>query len=110
MDEIQKTKNYFPFVMGASLVLSFTIFGLFYYYAQSINTRDILSVTGSAKAQVTSDQAKLVISLSRMSLSTELSKTSDDIQSDLLSVEKLLTSYGLDKKNFIETPLSINQI
>ncbi|MFH0775986.1 MAG: SIMPL domain-containing protein [Patescibacteria group bacterium] len=96
-------------VIGLALILSATIFGGFYYSAQSANTNDILSVTGSAKTQVTSDQAKLVVALSRTAPVSELATANQKLASDLASVLDLLKKEGVEDSSIVKTPVSMNQ-
>jgi hypothetical protein len=71
-------------ITGLALVIAALIFGWFYYSAQSVaNNKDSLSVTGSAKVQVTSDQAKLVIALTRIVASSDLASGYSGVAHDL---------------------------
>ena len=76
-------ENRSTYIIGLALVLSATVCGLFYYYAQQASDRNMLSVTGSAKTHVTSDQAKLVVGLSRMVSIGDLSTGYATIARDL---------------------------
>lgn len=98
-------------VIGASLIISALVFGCLYYYAQSsANNKDSLSVTGSTKTHVTSDQAKLVISLSSIALGTELSNGYKSIANDLNLTRDLLKKSGVASTDIIEGPVLMNQV
>ncbi|MFH0834686.1 MAG: SIMPL domain-containing protein, partial [Patescibacteria group bacterium] len=86
-----------------------TIFGGFYYSAQSVNNTDILSVTGSAKTRVTSDQAKLAVSLSRTAPVSELSEANTKLANDLVSILDLLKKEGIEDSAIVKTPVATNQ-
>lgn len=97
------------FIMAIALILAAAVFGLFYYYGQLANTKDVLSVTGSAKTNVTSDQAKLVISLSRVATISSLSYGYGQIASDLSLTKTMLQNSGLEASAITESPVSMYQ-
>lgn len=105
----QETKQ-LGLIIGGSLVASFLIFGLFYYYGQSASSADALSVTGSAKTHVTSDQAKLVISVSRIVGASALSSGYSSVARDISLSRELLRRENVDEKNLTESPVSTNTI
>jgi uncharacterized protein len=98
------------FIVGGSLVVSFGLLGLFYYSAQAAATRDALSVTGSAKTQVTADQVKLIIAMSRIVPASALSGGYASIARDLALSRTLLKSEGVTDELIVESPVSANQI
>lgn len=98
------------FVIGSALVLSALVFGFLYYSGQSVTGKDVLSVTGSAKTRVTSDQAKLVVSLSRVAPVSTLSAGYNNIASDLSLVRELLKKEGIAATDIIESPVSMGQM
>jgi hypothetical protein len=97
------------FIIGIALILAAAVFGLFYYYGQLANTKDVLSVTGSAKTNVTSDQAKLVISLSRTVAISDLSYGYGQISSDLSLTKAMLQNAGVEASAITESPVSMYQ-
>lgn len=107
---MNNTKNSPSVVTGVALIISAVVFGSFYYMAQSSASKETLSVTGSAKTHVTSDQAKLVIFLSRIAFSNDLSNGNKSIANDLALTEDLLKKSGIDTANIIESPVSMNQM
>jgi len=104
-----EAKNFSINFIGIALIVSAVIFGSFYYYAQLANTKDVLSVTGSAKTKVTSDQAKIVISLARTASVSNLSYGYSQIANDLKLSEKLLTDAGINAADIVESPVSMYQ-
>lgn len=97
-------------IIGGSLVASFFIFGLFYYNGQSVANSDVLSVTGSTKTHVTSDQAKLVISVSRIVPAGALSSGYASVARDISLSRELLRRENVDEKSIAESPVSTNTI
>jgi len=104
-----KAKDFSINFIGIALIISAIVFGSFYYFAQLANTKDVLSVTGSAKTKVTSDQAKLVVSLSRTAVISKLSLGYADIANDLALTKKLLEDSGIDSSIIVESPVSMYQ-
>jgi hypothetical protein len=96
-------------VTGAALVVAAAVFGACYYFAQSSSAKDALSVTGSAKTTVTSDQAKIVIALSRTVASDKLSDGYAGIARDLALTEGLLKNSGVAQADMVESTVSMNQ-
>ena len=97
-------------ILGVALIISAFTFGKLYYSAQSVNSKDVLSVTGSAKTRVTSDQAKLIISLSRTAVTPDLSPGYKDLAGDLKAAHAFLKKSGVADETVIESPISANQI
>ncbi len=98
-------------IMGVALIISALVFSGFYYSAQStVNNKDSLSVTGSTKTHVSSDQAKLVISLSSVAPATDLASGYKSIASDLNLTRELLKKSGVLSTDIVEGPVSMNQI
>ncbi len=97
-------------VTGIAMIAAAAIFGSFYYYAQSFANKDSLSVTGSAKTSVVSDQAKLVVSLTRVVQSAELSSGYAAVAKDLALTKELLAKSGVSSTDMVESPVSMNQV
>jgi len=97
-------------ILGVALIISALIFGGFYYFAQSTNSTDALSVTGSTKMRVTSDQAKLIINLSSIVYANDLSSGNRDIAHDLALTRDLLKKSGVADADIVESPISMNQV
>ncbi len=98
-------------ITGAALIISALVFGGFYYFAQAnANNKDSLSVTGSTKTHVTSDQAKLVISLSSTAPESDLASGYKIITTDLNLTRELLKKSGVASTDIIEGPVLMSQI
>ncbi len=103
--------KFFPaVVIGFALVISALIFGLFYYSGQSVSSKDILSVTGSAKTRVTSDQVKLTIALVRPSTQQSLGTGYNAIAKDLALTKDFLKKEGVDSNMITEGTVAMNQM
>ncbi|MDO8261076.1 MAG: SIMPL domain-containing protein [Candidatus Magasanikbacteria bacterium] len=96
-------------ILGTALVVSALVFGAFYYSAQSVVPGDALSVTGSTKTRVTSDQAKLTINFARVVFVDDLASGYRDIAKDLLLTKELLQNSGIAPTDIIEAPVSMYQ-
>lgn len=98
-------------IIGLAFVAAAAVFGLFYYSAQStIAAKDILSVTGSAKVSVTSDQAKLTITISRTVPVSDLAGGYSGIAHDLALANDLLKKNGLPASEVVASPITMNQM
>ncbi len=102
-----ESKFWSSIIIGLALIIAASIFGSFYYYAQLADSKDVLSVTGSTKTQVVSDQAKLVIVLSRIVNVNDLSAGYVAMAKDLQQLRDLLKKF--DVKDVIESPISMDQ-
>ncbi len=98
-------------IIGLAFMISSSIFGVFYYSAQStIAAKDILSVTGSAKAQVTSDQGKLILAIYRIVLVSNLAAGYDGIAHDSALVTDLLKKENITAAEIVISPIAMNQM
>lgn len=95
-------------ISGLALIIGASIFGGLYYQAQLNNSKDSLSVTGSAKTHVTADQAKLVVNISRASVA-DLAVGYREIARDLNLTRDLLRKSGVDDGSVVESPVSMFQ-
>jgi hypothetical protein len=105
----QESAKTISYIIGGSVIISFFIFGLFYYAAQSAGA-DTLSVTGSAKTQITSDQAKLTIAVSRTVDQAFLASGYASVARDVTLSKDLLKREGVDEKDITEGTISTNQV
>ena len=96
-------------VVAIALIISATIFGACYYFAQQANTKDSLSVTGSAKTQVVADQGKLIISLARIVNVSDLPSGYAAMAKDLQQTRALLAKANVSSTDTIESPVAMNQ-
>lgn len=96
-------------IIGISMVTAALVFGSYYYTAQSsLATNNQLSVTGSTKTHVTSDKAKLVVTISHITAEEDLSSGYSLVGRDLNLVNKLINDKGLSK-SATESPVFMNQ-
>ena len=107
---MSEVKSFPAVITGIALIVAALVFGSFYYSDQSTANKDALSVTGSAKMRVTSDQAKLVISLTRVVASNELAGGYGGIAHDLALTKDLLKKSGVADTDIVESPVSMNQV
>lgn len=96
------------FILGgsflvASLVGAFTVFRL-----RSLN--DVVSVTGSAKMEVTADQGKWVSQISRSVRQSNLKSGYEQIAKDLVVVQDFLKQNGVDQSKVTVAPVFMMEI
>ncbi|PKM89336.1 hypothetical protein CVU83_00275 [Candidatus Falkowbacteria bacterium HGW-Falkowbacteria-2] len=98
-------------ITGVALVIGALIFGGFYYSAQTVmNNNDSLSVTGSTKTRVTSDQAKLSVSISSTAFETDLASGYNNMARELKLVKDMMIRLGAEDAQIIQSPISMNQM
>jgi len=104
-------KKFWPaLILSLALIFSALIFGFFYQYAQSkASSNDVLSVTGSAKIQVVSDQAKLTINISRLVPVSGLAGGYKSLSNDLSLVQNLLKNESVGEDKIVVSPASMYQ-
>ncbi len=95
--------------ISCAFVLASIVFGMFYYFAQGVS-HDTLSVTGSTKTSVTSDQAKLVLTIVHTAPASNLSTGYGAVARDLALTRALLTKEGVLDADVSESTVSTNQI
>ncbi len=110
MNLTSDTKSSLGFIISIGLVISAIIFGSFYYLAQTSTSNNSLSVTGSAKVHVTSDQAKLVVGIVHTVPVSGLSGGYASVAKDLAATKALLTQQGIETKDIVESPVLMNQV
>jgi len=107
---MNENKNIDSVIVGLALILSAVAFGLFFYFARTGSNNDTLAVTGSAKTRVTSDQARLAVSLTRTTIGGGLSAGYTSIAHDAEITKKLLKDAGFSDSDITENPVNMNQI
>ena len=99
-----------PKFISLVLIGAAVVFGLFYYTAQTRTANDdTLTVTGSAKTRVTSDSAKLIITLTRTVPISELAQGYAAIERDRGLVNGLLATNGITNAQKTDGPVAMNQ-
>lgn len=107
---INENKKILALILGGALIISSMIFGIFYYKAQISSGKDVLAVTGSAKTRVTSDQAKMVLYISHITSSTNLSGGYEAVSRDEKAVLNFLKNNGIANEDISDMPVSANQV
>jgi len=98
-------------ILGLAFLAAAAVFGLFYYSAQSkAAATDILSVTGSAKVSVVSDQAKLTVNISRTVPVSALADGYSGIAHDLALANDLFKKNGVPATEIIASPITMSQM
>lgn len=69
-----------------------------------------LSVTGSAKTSVVSDQVKWVMNISRQVRVSGLKQGYDQMTADLAEVNKFFTDHGVNPSDLSITPVSMDEV
>lgn len=95
-------------ILGASFLVA-TIIGMgtvMRIRAQS----DVVSVTGSAKMQVTSDQAKWTTQVSRSVRESTLKSGYDQLARDLVAAKSFLVAQGIAETEMTVSPISMYEV
>ncbi len=95
-------------VLGGSFLIA-TLFGMgtiMRIRAQS----DVVSVTGSAKMQVTSDQAKWTVQISRSVRESTLKSGYDQLARDLAAAKSFLLAQGIAESELTISPVSMYEV
>ena len=102
-------KNYIVFgvILGLSLILSSTIGALAFYSVRSVNT---ISSTGSVKKSVVSDKVKWTSSISRQTTASTLKNGYAQMDNDLKNVKNFLFANGIEEKDIIISPITLNEV
>ena len=94
--------------LGASLILSAAIASLSIYKARSVDST--LSVTGSARTSVVSDQAKWTMSISRQVPVSNLRYGYDQLSSDLSKVNEFFAAHKIAPADLVVSPVSLDEV
>lgn len=107
-----ENKKIWPaFIVGIALIISAISFGCFYQYAQvQTNSKDSLAVTGSTKIRVSSDQAKLILNISRIVPVGILAEGYSEMAKDLNLSNELLKKNALSADKIVVSPISMSQV
>lgn len=97
----------FGIILGVSLIMSF---GLISYTFYKSRTQESISVTGSAKEQVTSDKVKWNSMITRTVKLSALKDGYAKIDNDIKEVKAFLASNGIDEKDINITPVFMNEV
>lgn len=94
-------------ILGISLIISAGIGSYTFYQVKSLE--NTLSVTGSARVRVTSDVVRWVGEFSRNIPEDALSKGYQQMNRDLNKVLEFYKENGIDTKNLIISPVSVEK-
>lgn len=95
-------------VLGVCLIASTLIGGYFFYQARSLD--NVLSVTGSAKTGVTSDQAKWVTVFTRQATASTLKAGYAQMDTDLGLVKQFYTDNKIDPATLVISPVFMDEV
>lgn len=95
-------------ILGASIVVAVGI-GAFVVYQVTLSN-NTLSVTGSAKQQVTADTVKWVSTLSRPAKASTLKAGYATLSRDLAEVKAFLITQGISEDQIVVTPVFMDEI
>ena len=94
-------------ILGASLVLSVMLGALTVFRIRAQN--DIVSVTGSAKMEVTADQSKWTTQITRTVRESALKSGYDQLTRDLELTRAYLKGQGIAESEMIVSPITMNE-
>lgn len=95
-------------ILGASFIVAVGISMMTIFRLRSFN--DVVAVTGSAKMEVTADQAKWTTQVSRSVRESNLKSGYDQIASDTAKAKTFLLAQGITESELSVTPVSMNEI
>ncbi|MFA5052950.1 MAG: SIMPL domain-containing protein [Parcubacteria group bacterium] len=95
-------------IFSAAIIVGTLIIGGTFYKVKSLS--DLISVTGSAQKNITSDVVKWQASFSRNTGADGLRQGNTQIKSDLDAVLKFLKDNGVEDKDITVFPVSINPV
>ncbi|HEU5114676.1 MAG TPA: SIMPL domain-containing protein [Candidatus Paceibacterota bacterium] len=95
-------------LIALGLIISVAIWAYTFYRIQLFSGS--LSVTGSAKTDVVSDQVKWVMGISRQVPQSQLSFGYDQMAADLVLVNKFLASHNVDLNAVTVSPISMDEV
>jgi len=99
----------FPaFILGLALIVSSSI-GSFVFLIGK-NADNAITVTGSAKKQVTSDTAKWVLQASRITTGGDLRSASNRLSDDIKTIDKFMEKNGFTPDEITISPVFTDQI
>jgi hypothetical protein len=97
----------FGLILGLSIIISFALVSFVFYKSR---TQESISVTGSAKEQVTSDKVKWNSMITRTVKLSVLKDGYAKMDNDIKEVKAFLASNGIDEKDINITPVFMNEV
>lgn len=95
-------------ILGASFVVAVGIGMITLFRLRSLS--DVVAVTGSAKIEVTADQAKWTTQVTRSVRESNLKTGYEQISSDTAKAKAFLLGQGITADELAVTPVSMNEI
>jgi hypothetical protein len=96
------------FILGGSFLIAVILAAVTVFQLRSLN--DIVSVTGSAKMEVTSDQAKWTTQISRTVKESGLKAGYAQLATDLSDANAFFKAQGITADELTVTPISMNEV
>lgn len=95
-------------ILGGSFLMAVAISMGTLFRLRSLN--DVVSVTGSAKMEVTADQSKWTTQVTRTTRESALKSGYDQIAADATKAKAFLLSQGITDSELSVTPVSMNEV
>ncbi|MDB5254848.1 MAG: hypothetical protein JWL92_224 [Candidatus Nomurabacteria bacterium] len=96
------------FILGGSFLIAVVLGAVTIFQIRALN--DTVSVTGSAKMEVASDQAKWTTQISRTARESELKAGYAQIATDLGAANAFFKAQGITAEELTATPVSMNEV
>lgn len=103
-----RTRFLTPVILGVSLILASTIFGLYFYKSRS--TATTIKVVGSTTQRYSADIVKWRITLSRSVDPGQLKEGYTQLKGDLLNVQEVFQAEQIPTKEVTIQPINTEQI
>ncbi|MEO5645989.1 MAG: SIMPL domain-containing protein [Candidatus Paceibacterota bacterium] len=96
------------FILGGSFLIAVVLGAVTIFQLRSLN--DTVSVTGSAKMEVVSDQAKWTTQISRTVRESSLKAGYAQLASDLVDANAFFKAQGITTDELTTTPVAMNEV
>lgn len=96
------------FILGGSFLIAALIGAVTVFRLRALN--DVVSVTGSAKMEVTADQAKWTTQIMRTVRTSSLKGGYSQLSQDLVQTKQFLTKQGIAEDTVTISPVSMNEV
>ena len=96
------------FILGGSFLIAVVLAAVTVFQVQASN--DTVAVTGSAKMEVTSDQAKWTTQTDRQVSESDLKTGYSELASDLIATQAFFKSQGITSDEITVTPVAMNVV
>lgn len=96
------------FILGGSFLIAVILGAITIFQLRALN--DTVSVTGSAKQEVTSDQARWTTQISRSAREGDLKAAYARIAGDLVDAQAFFKAQGITEEELTVSPVSMNEV